>query len=123
MILFNSTGGIKSMKISRRDFLKGTATSLFLAGFNLPALASTSRKKNLVVIMLRGGMDGLCAVPVIGDKNFEKRRKKILIESPIKLDSDFALHPRLDGFHECWKENSGSISACNKYSIYSKITF
>jgi uncharacterized protein (DUF1501 family) len=26
--------------------------------------------------MLRGGMDGLCAVPVIGDKNFEKRRKK-----------------------------------------------
>jgi len=24
------------MKISRRDFLKGTATSLFLAGFNLP---------------------------------------------------------------------------------------
>ena len=97
------------MKISRRDFLKGTATSLFLAGFNFPVLASTSRKKNLVVIMLRGGMDGLTAVPIIGDKNFEKRRKKILIESPIKLDSDFALHPRLDGFHECWKENSGSI--------------
>jgi hypothetical protein len=36
------------MKISRRDFLKGTATSLFLAGFNLPALATSSRKKNLV---------------------------------------------------------------------------
>ena len=32
-----ATGGIKSMKISRRDFLKGTATSLFLAGFNLPS--------------------------------------------------------------------------------------
>ena len=55
------------MKISRRDFLKGTATTLFLAGFNLPAIASSSKKKNLVVIMLRGGMDGLCAVPVIGD--------------------------------------------------------
>jgi hypothetical protein len=27
------------MKISRRDFLKGTATTLFLAGFNLPALS------------------------------------------------------------------------------------
>ena len=47
------------MKISRRDFLKGSAaTTLFLAGFNLPVLASSSRKKNLVVIMLRGGMDG-----------------------------------------------------------------
>jgi len=97
------------MKISRRDFLKGTATSLFLAGFNLPALASSSKKKNLVVIMLRGGMDGLCAVPVIGDKNFEKRRKNILITDTIKLNSDFALHPRLKGFHQCWKENTGSI--------------
>jgi uncharacterized protein (DUF1501 family) len=97
------------MKISRRDFLKGTATSLFLAGFNLPVLATSSRKKNLVVIMLRGGMDGLCAVPVIGDKNFEKRRKNILIEDTIKLNSDFALHPRLIGFNKCWNENTGSI--------------
>ena len=97
------------MKISRRDFLKGTATTLFLAGFNLPALATTSKKKNLVVIMLRGGMDGLCAVPIIGDKNFEKRRKSILIENTIKLNSDFALHPRLIGFNKCWNDNTGSI--------------
>ena len=86
------------MKISRRDFLKGTATTLFLAGFNLPAIASTSRKKNLVIIMLRGGMDGLCAVPIIGDKDFEKKRRSILIENTIKLNSDFALHPKLDAF-------------------------
>ena len=97
------------MKISRRDFLKGTATTLFLAGFNLPALATTSKKKNLVVIMLRGGMDGLCAVPIIGDRNFEKRRKSILIENTIKLNSDFALHPRLIGFNKCWNDNTGSI--------------
>ena len=97
------------MKITRRDFLKGSATTLFLAGFNLPTLATTSKKKNLVVIMLRGGMDGLCAVPIIGDKNFEKRRKSILIENTIKLNSDFALHPRLIGFNKCWNDNTGSI--------------
>ena len=96
------------MKISRRNFLKGTATSLFLAGFNLPVFASP-KKKNLIVIMLRGGMDGLCAVPIIGDKNFEKRRKNILIENTIKLNSDFALHPKLNGFKECWNENTGAI--------------
>ncbi len=97
------------MKITRRDFLKGTATSLFLAGFNFPVLASTSKKKNLIVIMLRGGMDGLCAVPVIGDKSFEKIRKGILIENPMRLDSDFALHPKLRGFSECWHDNTGAI--------------
>ena len=53
------------MKINRRDFLKTTAlTSLYFAGFGAPTLASKGPKKNLVVIMLRGGMDGLCAIPI-----------------------------------------------------------
>ena len=54
-------------------------------------------------------MDGLCAVPVIGDKRFEKIRKGILIENPMKLNSDFALHPKLKGFSECWHDNTGAI--------------
>ena len=77
------------MKISRRNFLKGSATTLFLAGFNFPVLANTDKKKNLVVIMLRGGMDGLCAVPIIGDKNFEKRRKDLILDETIKLNLFF----------------------------------
>ncbi len=97
------------MKISRRNFLKGSATTLFLAGFNYPILASNQTKKNLVVIMLRGGMDGLCAVPVIGDKDFEKRRKDLLLDNTIKLDNDFALHPKLKNFHNLWKNNLASI--------------
>ena len=97
------------MKISRRNFLKGTATTLFLAGFNLPVLANNKTKKNLVVIMLRGGMDGLCAVPVIGDKNFEKRRQDLILDKTIKLNTDFALHPRLKNFHNLWEKNLGAI--------------
>ena len=97
------------MKISRRNFLKGSATTLFLAGFNFPVLANTDKKKNLVVIMLRGGMDGLCAVPIIGDKNFEKRRKDLILDETIKLNSDFALHPKLKNFHNSWQNNLGTI--------------
>ena len=97
------------MKISRRNFLKGAATTLFLAGFNLPVLANSKTKKNLVVIMLRGGMDGLCAVPVIGDKNFEKRRQDLILDKTIKLNTDFALHPRLKNFYNLWKKNLGAI--------------
>ena len=97
------------MKISRRNFLKGTATTLFLAGFNLPVFANNKTKKNLVVIMLRGGMDGLCAVPVVGDKNFEKRRQDLILDKTIKLNTDFALHPRLKNFHNLWEKNLGAI--------------
>ena len=96
------------MKISRRNFLKGTATTLFLAGFGLPSIATNFKKKNLVIIMLRGGMDGLCAVPVIGDKNFEKSRRNILIENTIKLKFRFFFTSKNQNFHDCWKENTGT---------------
>ena len=83
------------MKISRRNFLKTTAlTSLYFAGFGNPTLAH-NHKKNLVIIMLRGGMDGLCAIPVKGDKNFEKLRSKINLDKTLKLTSYFDLHPAI----------------------------
>ena len=90
------------MKITRRNFLKRSLTTLFLEGFNFPVYSNQKIKKNLVVIMLRGGMDALCAVPVNGDKDFEKRRKALILDETIKLNSDFSLHPALKSFHELW---------------------
>ncbi len=97
------------MKITRRNFLKFFLSTVFLSGYNFPVYSDTKPKKNLIVIMLRGGMDGLCAVPVIGDKDFEKRRKALIFDETIKLNSDFALHPVLNSFHELWKEGTGTI--------------
>ena len=94
------------LKINRRDFLKSTAiTSLYFAGFGLPSLANTGPKKNLVIIMLRGGMDGLCALPVKGDKKFEKLRSKIKLDRTLSLTSDFDLHPALKTFKSLWDKN------------------
>ena len=97
------------MKINRRDFLKTTAmTSLYFAGFGLPSFASQN-KKNLVVIMLEGGMDGLCAVPVKDDKNFQKLRSKINLDKTLILTSDFDLHPALENFKSLWDQNNASV--------------
>ena len=59
---------------TRRNFLIGGATSVFFTGLNLstPVKASRGSKKNLIVVMLRGGLDGLSAVPAIRDKKFKK---------------------------------------------------
>ena len=97
------------MKISRRNFLKGSLTTLFVAGFNLPFYASNNIKKNLVVISLRGGMDGLCALPAKSDKNFEKLRPDLIIDKNLEINSDFVLHPSLSTFHELWKEGKSSF--------------
>jgi uncharacterized protein (DUF1501 family) len=42
-------------------------------------------------------------------KILKREEKILLIENTIKLNSDFALHPRLSGFHEAWTENTGTI--------------
>ena len=97
------------MKINRRNFLKTTAlTSLYFAGFGVPSLANSGPKKNLVVVMLRGGMDGLCAIPIKGDKNFEKLRSKINLDKTLGLTSDFDLHPALETFKYLWDKNLGA---------------
>ena len=103
------------MKISRRDFLKTSAiTSLYFAGFGVPSLANTVPKKNLVIIMLRGGMDGLCAIPIKDDKNFEKMRSKINLDRTLALTSDFDLHPALETFKNLWDKNqSAAVHATN----------
>ena len=97
------------MKINRRDFLKTTAlTSLYFAGFGVPTLANNKIKKNLVVIMLRGGMDGLCAIPIKNDKKFEKLRSKINLDRTLELTSDFDLHPSLTTFKSLWDQDLGA---------------
>ena len=103
------------MKISRRDFLKTTAlTSLYFAGFGMQSYANSGTKKNLVVIMLRGGMDGLCAIPIKDDKNFEKLRSKINLDRTLQLTSEFDLHPALKTFKNLWDQNqSAAVHATN----------
>ena len=97
------------IKINRRDFLKSTVvTSLYFAGFGLPSFANNGSKKNLVIIMLRGGMDGLCAIPIKEDEAFEKLRSKINLERTLSLTNDFDLHPALQSFKNLWDQNLAS---------------
>jgi len=97
------------MNCTRRTFLKGGMASLFLGSINTPLFSKSYEKKNLVVIMLRGGMDGLTAVPMISDKSYEKLRKGIILDQNLKLNSDFAIHPKLSFVHELWNNNMASI--------------
>ena len=53
------------MITSRRVFLAGS-TSFCHVNFNKTSYC-IRRKTNLIVVMLRGGMDGLAAVPFTGD--------------------------------------------------------
>ena len=96
------------MSFSRRTFVKGL-TSLTLLGSPFASLrAAQLKKRNLVVIMLRGGLDGLDAVPAI-DPLLSAARPDISLSESKKITSDFLLHPSLKTFHELWNENKAAV--------------
>ena len=78
------------MNCTRRNFLIGGSASVFLTGINFSSQAIEKNKKNLIIISLRGGMDGLTAIPVIGDKNLTENNLKNNLDnsSPTKNSND-----------------------------------
>jgi len=61
------------------------------------AAGSATADTRFVFIVLRGGMDGLAAVPAIGDPAFAPARGALahFSEAPLPLAGPFALHPLL----------------------------
>ena len=92
----------------RRSLLQaGAAAGLGLlaplAGLQLVNAAGTAVPggPRLVLVILRGGLDGLAAVPAIGDPAFADARGALgRFASPaLPLDGLLALHPALPGLH------------------------
>lgn len=65
--------------------------------------ASVPGDKRLVVIVLRGGMDGLGVVSPVGDPLFKGYRPSIVSSDFLDLDGYFALHPTISGLMPLWK--------------------
>ena len=83
--------------VTRRQTFGLAAGGLLTAGLARASFASADTNKRLVVILLRGAMDGLSAVPAIGDPSFETARGGLAMAGTLKLDSMFALHPNMGG--------------------------
>ena len=96
------------MTINRREFITACGSLTLLGSPVFSARAATLSKRNLVIVMLRGGMDGLTAVQP-RDKILSKARPDIIVEGTRKLTSDFNLHPRLETFYDCWKDGTASV--------------
>ena len=97
------------LNLTRREFLKASGASLFLAGIPLPGLTKDKPPGTISVILLEGGMDGLTAVPPFGDPNLSKMRRGLTPENYLKLNSFFGLHPSFKYFAGLMAKNNASI--------------
>lgn len=93
--------------LSRRAFLARSAfvgCSLAASPLLTPiSFAAAPWDNRLVVIILRGGMDGLDVVRPVGDPAFAALREKTLREPGLDLDGYFQLHPALADLMPLWR--------------------
>lgn len=98
---------------TRRELLKAMAASaVTLTLWPRAAWSSPAAPPLLLVVMLRGGLDGLHALPPIGDGAWGALRGALPFApgdnagKPVAIDRDFALHPSLQYAAQLYREKA-----------------
>ncbi|MDQ6683885.1 MAG: DUF1501 domain-containing protein [Pseudomonadota bacterium] len=95
----------------RRRFIVACAA----AAASLPTLAFAGNAgaggNRFVLVILRGGMDGLGAVPAVGDADFARARGPLALYAaePLRLDSTLSLHPNLGALHAMYVQGEAAV--------------
>jgi len=98
------------MAMQRREFLGfgALAAGGALLGTRV-ALAHADRgTSRFVLVIMRGALDGLAAVPPLGDRDYPELRREFALHAPgesggaLPLDGFFGLHPALTFLQQCY---------------------
>jgi uncharacterized protein (DUF1501 family) len=101
---WSATTGCTGPRPTRRGLLLGLAATLVLGGTRM-AFARTAGDARLVVVLLRGGMDGLFVVQPYGDPAHAGLRGAMALPEPgregglLDLGGRFGLHPAMPALH------------------------
>jgi uncharacterized protein (DUF1501 family) len=92
--------------LTRRRFLLGSGALAVSAAIPNALFAFTGGSSRLVVVIMRGALDGLAAAPPYADPDYASLHRELAIGAPgaadgaLKLDNTFGLHPSLAFLHE-----------------------
>jgi uncharacterized protein (DUF1501 family) len=97
-------------RLRRRDFLQltGLAAGGALLGTRLAFAHTSAQRPRFVLVIMRGALDGLAAVPPYADPDYAGLRREVALRAPgeplgaLPLDGFFGLHPSLAFLGECY---------------------
>lgn len=94
--------------LRRRHLLQALALAPALSFAGTAAGPSSNR---LVLVILRGGLDGLSAAPVLGDPDFAGVRGALAQfgDPPLSLTGPYALHPALAQLHAMYGRGEACV--------------
>ncbi|WP_338662525.1 DUF1501 domain-containing protein [Pararoseomonas sp. SCSIO 73927] len=97
--------------LGRRGLLLGLTAGAVLGGARLALGAGPAGEARLVVVLLRGALDGMAAVQPYGDPALTALRAPIALPEPgqeggvLDLGGFFGLHPRMPKLHAMFRAN------------------
>lgn len=100
------------MTLDRRKLIQATAGAFALnAAAPRFAFAATPGDRRFVVVILRGAMDGLAAVPPVGDADYARARGSLALpkDSILPLDGSYGIHAKLAAFKSLWDQKQLAI--------------
>lgn len=92
-------------ELNRRQWLGAMAAVAAAGTTRLSWAGSAGQQGRVVFIILRGGLDGLFAVPATGDPAFAAARDRFTEQAgaALPLDGTFGLHPALAQMHSLYR--------------------
>lgn len=74
------------------------------------AAAQGAPRRKVIVVICRGGMDGLSVAPPVGDPDYLALRRGLAVQDGLKLDGTFSLHPSLAAVHRLAQAGQARIA-------------
>lgn len=104
-------GCAESRLLLTRRAMLGVTAGLFSAAYLPRDAMAADGDARLLVVVLRGGTDGLSVVVPTGDRDYERLRRDIAIPAgaTIKLDGDFGLHPAMTRFGKLFGAGEAAV--------------
>jgi uncharacterized protein (DUF1501 family) len=102
--------------MDRRHFLGTGATLTLFSPLANRAFAAATDDARFVLVILRGGLDGLAAVPAYGESRYRSLRGTLALPDPgqtggaLKLDGLFGLHPALENMHRMYTDGDLAVA-------------
>lgn len=97
-------------KLNRRSLLlAGCAATLVSIAPGARGDTTSAQGRKLVIIILRGAMDGLAALPKLDDADIRAHRAALIDDQAIKLSDGFALHSAMPGLAAMYRANEAAF--------------
>ena len=101
--------------LNRRQLLRGLGVTTIASGLPCFAFSRTGPEARLVLIILRGAVDGLSVAAPYADRNYARLRGELALDAPgepgglLPLDDLFGLHPALTNIHSLFHDKQASV--------------